>query len=145
MLVVLFNWCLCFHLSGYVWIYQGNGSNWPVLQRWDVPWQWQTVSLTSLACGLRCLSYCLRLGFGLSSKFSKELYWDRFRPEYLSKLDIRCIFQGKVEKVIVIEEANSTIWIIFTIVFGNDLICVSSEELVANELVARWLFLCDFH
>ncbi|XP_038713260.1 membrane-embedded CAAX protease MroQ isoform X2 [Tripterygium wilfordii] len=31
---------------------KGTGSEWPVLKRWDVPWQWQTVSLTSLACGL---------------------------------------------------------------------------------------------
>ncbi|KAL6218376.1 hypothetical protein ACLB2K_011590 [Fragaria x ananassa] len=23
-----------------------------ILKRWDVPWEWQTVSLTSLACGL---------------------------------------------------------------------------------------------
>ncbi|CAL5338463.1 unnamed protein product [Camellia sinensis] len=27
---------------------------WPILKRWDVPWKWQTVSLTSLACGIRC-------------------------------------------------------------------------------------------
>lgn len=26
--------------------------DWPILKRWDVPWEWQTVSLTSLACGL---------------------------------------------------------------------------------------------
>ncbi|XP_044491480.1 uncharacterized protein LOC123215449 isoform X4 [Mangifera indica] len=26
--------------------------DWPVLKRWDVPWGWQTASLTSLACGL---------------------------------------------------------------------------------------------
>ncbi|KAL5759533.1 hypothetical protein ACOSP7_018056 [Xanthoceras sorbifolium] len=26
--------------------------DWPVLKRWDVPWEWQTASLTSLACGL---------------------------------------------------------------------------------------------
>lgn len=29
-----------------------NGAGWPILRRWDVPWGWQTVSLTSLACGL---------------------------------------------------------------------------------------------
>ncbi|GMY26007.1 putative membrane peptidase YdiL [Fagus crenata] len=29
-----------------------SGLEWPVLKRWDVPWEWQTVSLTSLACGL---------------------------------------------------------------------------------------------
>lgn len=28
------------------------GLDWPILKRWDVPWEWQTVSLTSLACGL---------------------------------------------------------------------------------------------
>ncbi|KAI3733631.1 hypothetical protein L6452_13079 [Arctium lappa] len=27
-------------------------AEWPILQRWDVPWEWYTVSLTSLACGL---------------------------------------------------------------------------------------------
>ncbi|KAJ0256966.1 CAAX amino terminal protease family protein [Hirschfeldia incana] len=31
---------------------QGGGSEWPILERWEVPWEWQTVSLTSLACGL---------------------------------------------------------------------------------------------
>ncbi|XVF85932.1 hypothetical protein PTKIN_Ptkin17bG0157400 [Pterospermum kingtungense] len=25
---------------------------WPMLKRWEVPWEWPTVSLTSLACGL---------------------------------------------------------------------------------------------
>ncbi|KAI3467355.1 hypothetical protein Pfo_024018 [Paulownia fortunei] len=29
-----------------------NGLNWRILKRWDVPWNWQTISLTSLACGL---------------------------------------------------------------------------------------------
>ncbi|KAF5449651.1 hypothetical protein F2P56_030074 [Juglans regia] len=29
-----------------------TGLDWPILKRWDVPWEWQTVSLTSLACGL---------------------------------------------------------------------------------------------
>ncbi|XP_057420482.1 uncharacterized protein LOC130714591 [Lotus japonicus] len=28
------------------------GLEWPILRRWEVPWEWQTVSLTSLACGL---------------------------------------------------------------------------------------------
>ncbi|XP_039126359.1 uncharacterized protein LOC120262334 [Dioscorea cayenensis subsp. rotundata] len=27
-------------------------SVWPILKRWDVPWQWQTVVLTMFACGL---------------------------------------------------------------------------------------------
>ncbi|XP_052187928.1 uncharacterized protein LOC127798415 [Diospyros lotus] len=31
---------------------KGSESDWPILKRWDVPWKWQTVSLTSLACGL---------------------------------------------------------------------------------------------
>ncbi|XP_020236385.1 uncharacterized protein LOC109815963 [Cajanus cajan] len=29
-----------------------SGLGWPILRRWEVPWEWQTVSLTSLACGL---------------------------------------------------------------------------------------------
>uniref|UniRef100_A0A2P2LSC4 Uncharacterized protein MANES_05G100900 n=2 Tax=Rhizophora mucronata TaxID=61149 RepID=A0A2P2LSC4_RHIMU len=29
-----------------------SGLEWAILKRWEVPWQWQTVSLTSLACGL---------------------------------------------------------------------------------------------
>lgn len=44
-------------------IYQVSGLDWPILKRWDVPWKWQTVSLTSLACGLR-LTF-----FIFSSKF----------------------------------------------------------------------------
>ncbi|KAK1419935.1 hypothetical protein QVD17_29379 [Tagetes erecta] len=31
---------------------KGSELQWPILQRWDVPWEWYTVSLTSLACGL---------------------------------------------------------------------------------------------
>ncbi|KAH7515936.1 hypothetical protein FEM48_Zijuj10G0081200 [Ziziphus jujuba var. spinosa] len=27
-----------------------TGSDWSILKQWDVPWEWQTVSLTSLAC-----------------------------------------------------------------------------------------------
>ena len=34
---------------------QENGEGLQILKRWDVPWEWQTVSLTSLACGLRCV------------------------------------------------------------------------------------------
>ncbi|XP_062111614.1 uncharacterized protein LOC133823054 [Humulus lupulus] len=29
-----------------------TGLDWPILERWEVPWGWQTASLTSLACGL---------------------------------------------------------------------------------------------
>ncbi|PIM98181.1 hypothetical protein CDL12_29341 [Handroanthus impetiginosus] len=29
-----------------------DGLNWRILKRWDVPWNWQTISLTSLACGV---------------------------------------------------------------------------------------------
>ncbi|MED6121646.1 hypothetical protein PIB30_032187 [Stylosanthes scabra] len=29
-----------------------SGLDWPILRRWEVPWEWQTLSLTSLACGL---------------------------------------------------------------------------------------------
>lgn len=34
---------------------QESGPKWPILRRWDVPWNWQTISLSSLACGLRCI------------------------------------------------------------------------------------------
>ncbi|CAI0402094.1 unnamed protein product [Linum tenue] len=29
-----------------------SGLDWPAFKRWDVPWEWPTVSLTSLACGI---------------------------------------------------------------------------------------------
>ncbi|GKU99491.1 hypothetical protein SLEP1_g12338 [Rubroshorea leprosula] len=29
-----------------------TGLEWPILKRWEVPWDWPTVSLTSLTCGL---------------------------------------------------------------------------------------------
>ncbi|KAG6429706.1 hypothetical protein SASPL_107759 [Salvia splendens] len=29
-----------------------NRLEWRILKRWDVPWNWQTISLTSLACGI---------------------------------------------------------------------------------------------
>ncbi|KAE8023268.1 hypothetical protein FH972_008987 [Carpinus fangiana] len=29
-----------------------TGLDWQILKQWDVPWEWQTVSLTSLGCGL---------------------------------------------------------------------------------------------
>ncbi|KAI4314163.1 hypothetical protein L6164_027098 [Bauhinia variegata] len=29
-----------------------SGLVWPILRRWEVPWEWQTASLLSLACGL---------------------------------------------------------------------------------------------
>ncbi|WVZ02271.1 hypothetical protein V8G54_023077 [Vigna mungo] len=31
-------------------VFQESGLEWPILRRWEVPWEWQTVSLTSLAC-----------------------------------------------------------------------------------------------
>ncbi|XP_058096493.1 uncharacterized protein LOC131242105 [Magnolia sinica] len=29
-----------------------SGLDWPIFERWDVPWKWQTVVLTMIACGL---------------------------------------------------------------------------------------------
>uniref|UniRef100_A0A0D9XDN9 CAAX prenyl protease 2/Lysostaphin resistance protein A-like domain-containing protein n=1 Tax=Leersia perrieri TaxID=77586 RepID=A0A0D9XDN9_9ORYZ len=29
-----------------------NSDEWPILRRWDVPWEWQTVVLTMLGCGV---------------------------------------------------------------------------------------------
>ncbi|CAN4124462.1 unnamed protein product [Withania somnifera] len=43
---------ICFSSSRNGSDYKGTGPDWPILRRWDVPWNWQTVSLSSLACGL---------------------------------------------------------------------------------------------
>ncbi|XP_050203865.1 uncharacterized protein LOC126653911 [Mercurialis annua] len=43
---------VCFFSAGQNSNGEEDGSDWPILQRWNVPWQWQTASLTSLACGL---------------------------------------------------------------------------------------------
>ncbi|XP_042459870.1 uncharacterized protein LOC122043362 isoform X1 [Zingiber officinale] len=32
--------------------YQDSNVKWLVLRRWDVPWSWQTITLTMMACGL---------------------------------------------------------------------------------------------
>ncbi|KAL3511128.1 hypothetical protein ACH5RR_030529 [Cinchona calisaya] len=45
------NSCICFY-SNQESEQKEDGLDWPILRRWDVPWKWQTVSLTSLACGL---------------------------------------------------------------------------------------------
>ncbi|CAH8383614.1 unnamed protein product [Eruca vesicaria subsp. sativa] len=34
-------------------VVKGDSSEWRILERWEVPWEWQTVSLTLLACVLR--------------------------------------------------------------------------------------------
>ncbi|KAK9116743.1 hypothetical protein Sjap_015690 [Stephania japonica] len=47
-----------------------TGLDWPILKRWNVPWKWQTVILTMLACGLR--QFCFdRIGGGSSSAISR--------------------------------------------------------------------------
>ncbi|KAF0915398.1 hypothetical protein E2562_036096 [Oryza meyeriana var. granulata] len=33
--------------------YEQNPEEWPILRRWDVPWEWQTVVLTMVGCGVR--------------------------------------------------------------------------------------------
>ncbi|XP_076928629.1 uncharacterized protein LOC143592639 [Bidens hawaiensis] len=43
---------VCFYESNDSSNRKGSELEWPILQRWDVPWEWYTVSLTSLACGL---------------------------------------------------------------------------------------------
>ncbi|PWA48425.1 CAAX amino terminal protease family protein [Artemisia annua] len=43
---------VCFYNSNDSSNGKGDGLDWPILRRWDVPWEWYTVSLTSLACGL---------------------------------------------------------------------------------------------
>ncbi|CAI9096609.1 OLC1v1032798C4 [Oldenlandia corymbosa var. corymbosa] len=44
-------YCICF-FSGEDSEQNEGGLDWPVLRRWDVPWKWQSATLTSLACGL---------------------------------------------------------------------------------------------
>ncbi|KAL6513900.1 hypothetical protein OROHE_019356 [Orobanche hederae] len=36
-------------------MYEDNAINRRILERWDVPWNWQTISLTPFACGLSCV------------------------------------------------------------------------------------------
>ncbi|KAI7745516.1 hypothetical protein M8C21_019943, partial [Ambrosia artemisiifolia] len=43
---------VCFYKSNDSSNSKGSELEWPILRRWDVPWEWYTVSLTSLACGL---------------------------------------------------------------------------------------------
>ncbi|KAJ0674237.1 putative Type II CAAX prenyl endopeptidase Rce1 [Helianthus annuus] len=43
---------VCFYKTNNSSNGKGSELRWPILQRWDVPWEWYTVSLTSLACGL---------------------------------------------------------------------------------------------
>lgn len=44
-----------FHGNGLLSV-QGPGFEWPIFERWDVPWEGQTVVLTMIACGIRCFS-----------------------------------------------------------------------------------------
>ena len=30
-----------------------SSDEWTILRRWDVPWEWQTVMLTMVGCGVR--------------------------------------------------------------------------------------------
>ncbi|KAL0336358.1 UNVERIFIED_CONTAM: hypothetical protein Sradi_4847700 [Sesamum radiatum] len=48
-----------------------SGLNWRILKRWDVPWNWQTISLTSLACGLSIATIVvLAVLYSLTKSFS---------------------------------------------------------------------------
>ncbi|XP_019170518.1 PREDICTED: uncharacterized protein LOC109166084 isoform X2 [Ipomoea nil] len=47
-----FSKAYCLYTSGNQPDNKGSGPKWPILRRWDVPWNWQTISLSSLACGL---------------------------------------------------------------------------------------------
>nr|GMD85584.1 putative CAAX aminoterminal protease [Ipomoea batatas] len=48
-----FSTTVCSYSSGNRPDPKGSGSNCPIFRRWSVPWNWQTISLTSLACGFR--------------------------------------------------------------------------------------------
>ncbi|XP_065861385.1 uncharacterized protein [Euphorbia lathyris] len=43
---------ICFFNAGEKSNGKENGSDLAILKRWDVPWEWPTASLTSLACGI---------------------------------------------------------------------------------------------
>lgn len=48
---------------------KGSALKWRILERWDVPWQWQTVLLTMVACGTRQLCFD-RVGRSISFALS---------------------------------------------------------------------------
>ncbi|GAU44207.1 hypothetical protein TSUD_370700 [Trifolium subterraneum] len=66
-----------------------SGLEWPIVRRWEVPWGWQTVSLTSFACGL---------GFVLTGLVeATSLPYLGIRPEVLSldeKAELLFLDQG---------------------------------------------------
>ncbi|XP_045805004.1 uncharacterized protein LOC123898156 [Trifolium pratense] len=66
-----------------------SGLEWPILRRWEVPWGWQTVSLTFFACGL---------GFVLTGLVeATALPYLGIRPEVLSldeKAELLFLDQG---------------------------------------------------
>ncbi|XP_057748239.1 uncharacterized protein LOC130967409 [Arachis stenosperma] len=70
-------------------------TNWPLLTRWEVPWEWQTVTLTSLACGL---------GFVLTGLVeATALPYLGIRPEVLSmdeKAELLFLDQGITTAVV---------------------------------------------
>nr|XP_025639067.1 uncharacterized protein LOC112734083 isoform X2 [Arachis hypogaea] len=70
-------------------------TNWPLLSRWEVPWEWQTVTLTSLACGL---------GFVLTGLVeATALPYLGIRPEVLSmdeKAELLFLDQGITTAVV---------------------------------------------
>ncbi|XP_061358590.1 uncharacterized protein LOC133302787 [Gastrolobium bilobum] len=72
-----------------------SGLQWPILRRWEVPWEWQTVSLTSLACGL---------GFVLTGLVeATALPYLGIRPDVLSldeKAEILFVDQGITTAVV---------------------------------------------
>ncbi|WVZ92773.1 hypothetical protein U9M48_038814 [Paspalum notatum var. saurae] len=55
---------------------------WPVLRRWDVPWEWPTISLTMVACAVSCTTGAvLGVIFGITSTF-RPFSDDIFRYEF---------------------------------------------------------------
>nr|CAB3481048.1 unnamed protein product [Digitaria exilis] len=73
-------------------------AKWPVLRRWDVPWEWPTISLTMVACAVSFLltgmieqSILEQLGFQVGEAtldekaevlFLGQLYGSKFLPLY---------------------------------------------------------------
>ncbi|KAF9626152.1 hypothetical protein IFM89_031279 [Coptis chinensis] len=75
--------CVCFcspkdNLEG-----KETGLDWPILKRWDVPWNWQTLSLTFFACGISIATAAvLGVIFGITNKFQP-------RPDDIFRYDVK--------------------------------------------------------
>ncbi|MED6169073.1 hypothetical protein PIB30_017825 [Stylosanthes scabra] len=62
---------------------------WPILQAWEVPWQWQTLALTSLSCGLGLITaVVLRTLYRMANNY-QPLSEDFFKYDWREPLDLQ--------------------------------------------------------